>query len=218
MSIDFNAHLGAATRSVSVLEREGKPARGVTLERTYSTTPDDLWDALTNPERLPRWFLPVSGDLKPGGRYQLEGNAGGTITQCVPPRALSLTWEFGGGMSWVEVRLTPEGAARSRLTLCHICPVDDFWSQYGPGAVGVGWDLGLLGLETHLSSGGAAGFDENAVIGSPEGKVYIAEASADWGRAAVAAGEDAARAEAAAKQTTAFYTGAPVPGVEPGSG
>ena len=30
---------------------------------------DDVWDACTNPERIPRWFLPVSGDLRLGGRY-----------------------------------------------------------------------------------------------------------------------------------------------------
>jgi hypothetical protein len=68
MKFNFHAYLGAVTRTVTVLEREGKPARNVTLERLYDTTADDLWDAVTNPERLPRWFLPVSGELKLGGR------------------------------------------------------------------------------------------------------------------------------------------------------
>ena len=94
----------------------------------------------------------------------------------------------------------------SRLTLSHICPVDDHLKKYGPGAVGVGWDLGLLGLALHLRDG-TEQFDEDAFAASAEGKAYITGASDDWKRAAVAAGEDAAAAQAAADLTTAFYTG-----------
>ncbi|MEX0903924.1 MAG: SRPBCC family protein [Pseudohongiellaceae bacterium] len=209
MHTDFTAYLGAVTRTVAELEREGKPARKVTLERMYDTTPDDLWDAVTNPERLPRWFLAVSGDLRPGGHYQLKGNAGGTITECVPPRLLSATWEHGGGVSWIEVRVAAAGESQSRLTLSHICPVDDHWKKYGPGAVGVGWDLALLGLVLYLLDG-ADPLDEEAFSASTEGKTYIISASEDWQRAAVASGDDAAQAEVAAKRTTAFYTRAPV--------
>ena len=85
------------------MERDGRPARAVTLSRGYATSVEDLWDAVTNPERIPRWFLPVSGELEPGGRYQLEGNAGGLITACEPRSHLALTWEFGEDLSWVEV-------------------------------------------------------------------------------------------------------------------
>ena len=70
---------------MSSLERDGQPARAVTLARSYATTVEDLWDAVTNGERILRWFLPISGELAPGGRYQLEGNAGGVITACEPP-------------------------------------------------------------------------------------------------------------------------------------
>jgi len=207
MQFDFSTCLGEVTRTVSELEREGKPVRNVTLERSYDTTTDDLWDAITNPERLPRWFLPVSGELQLKGRYQFEGNAGGRITECVPPRLVSVTWEFGGGIGWVEVRITSEGVARSRLTLSHICPVDDHWEKYGPGAVGIGWDLGLCGLAVHLLDGGSDRFDEDVFAGSIEGKAFIVSAIEDWRRAAVAAGEDPSLAEAAAKLITAFYTG-----------
>ena len=82
MNFDVEGHLGAVERSVWSLERDGQPARAVTLSRSYSTAVEDLWDAVTNSERIPRWFLPVSGELEPGGRYQLEGNAGGVITAC----------------------------------------------------------------------------------------------------------------------------------------
>lgn len=206
MKSDFDSYLGAVSRTVTELEREGKPARNVTLERTYDTEADDLWDAVTNPERLPRWFLPVSGDLRLGGRYQCEGNAGGTIIDCVPPRFLSATWEFGGGVSWIEVRIAPAGQARSCLTLSHICPHDDHWKRYGPGAVGVGWDLALLALARHFVDG-TDRLDEEAFAASTEGQAYISGASEDWRRAAVASGEDAVHAAAAARRTTAFYTG-----------
>ena len=105
MNFNVEGHLAAVERSVSSLEREGRPARAVTLSRSYATTVEDLWDAVTNGERLPCWFLPVSGELEPGGRYQLEGNAGGVITACERPSRLALTWEFGGDVSWVEVGL-----------------------------------------------------------------------------------------------------------------
>ncbi|NLS08464.1 hypothetical protein HGQ17_00265 [Nesterenkonia sp. MY13] len=31
------------------------------FERLYSTTPSDLWDAMTTPERLARWFGTFTG-------------------------------------------------------------------------------------------------------------------------------------------------------------
>ena len=84
MQIDVARVLGLVTRSVRNFEKDGKAASAVTLSRRYDTSVDDLWDALTSKERIPRWFLPVEGDLQLGGKYQLKGNAGGTITACTP--------------------------------------------------------------------------------------------------------------------------------------
>lgn len=86
--MDTSRALGTEFREVREVEQEGKPARAVEGSRFYSTETDDLWDALTNAERIPRWFLPIRGDLRLGGRYHLEGNAEGTITRCDPPQAL----------------------------------------------------------------------------------------------------------------------------------
>lgn len=213
MNIDVERHLGSVERRVASLERDGKPARAVTLSRTYDTTVDDLWDALTNAERLPRWFLPVSGDLEPGGRYQLEGNAGGSITACDPPSHLALTWEMHGDVSWVEVRLAVEDGDRALLTLTHTAYVSDHWETYGPGAVGVGWDLGLLGLALHIANPDLEKVaDENEFAASPEGKAFIVGSSDDWCRAAIAFGTDAGEAHEAAERTRAFYTGEGAPG------
>ncbi|HWL61260.1 MAG TPA: SRPBCC family protein [Steroidobacteraceae bacterium] len=208
MTVEVAHHLGAVRRSVRSLERDGRPARAVILTRTYDTDQADLWNALTSPERLPRWFLPVEGDLKLGGRYQLKGNAGGTITDCEPPAHLGLTWEMRGQVSWVEVRLERESATRTRFTLTHTAPLSDFWKQFGPGAVGVGWELGLMGMALHLADP-AAKFDEVAFAASPESRVYMTGSSEKWGEAAIAGGEDPDQARAAVRNTTAFYTGQP---------
>jgi uncharacterized protein YndB with AHSA1/START domain len=207
----FTNPLGAEFRRFEDREHEGKPARVVVAARTYDTHTEDLWDALTNRERIPRWFLPIEGDLKVGGRYQLQGNAGGTITRCEPPQALDITWEFGGGMSWVTVRLEPEGE-RTRLTLEHIVrasDVDEHWARFGPGAVGIGWDLTLRGMGLHLAGGGAP-VDRQAVNGwmaSEEGKAFMRASAKAWCEAHIAGGEDPEVARGMAERTAAAYTG-----------
>jgi uncharacterized protein YndB with AHSA1/START domain len=212
--IDVSMQVSTVQRRVGERSEATGEARAVTLTRTYDTTLDDLWDALTNPERIPRWFLPVSGDLRPGGHYQLEGNAGGTIERCDPPRTLRATWEFGATVSWIEVELSPVGDGQARLELAHITLVadDDKWARFGPGAVGVGWDLALLGLSLHVQSGGSADPDEaRAWTASEEGREFITRCAEGWQAADVAAGRDPDEGRAAAERTAAFYTGAPAP-------
>ena len=204
---DVRDYLRAVERTVSSLERDGKPARAVTVARSYKTTVGDVWDAVTNGERIPRWFLPISGELKLGGRYQLEGNAGGVITACERPSYLAVTWEFGGDVSWVEVRISDDGAGQARLTLTHTAHLSEHWSEYGPGAAGVGWELGLMGLTLHLAQPSAPRPDEAAFSASPAGKAFIAGSSEGWGQASIVAGTDTEAALAAASRTTAFYTG-----------
>lgn len=207
MTLDFERHLGAVERSVAVVTRDDKEARAVILTRRYATDIQDLWDAITNPERLPRWFLPVEGDLKPGGHYQLKGNAGGRIDLCEPPQRLDLTWEFGDHPpSWVEVRLSADESDQSQLELRHIAHPDQFWDEYGPGAGGIGWELGLVGLSFHLDDPETA-FDEAGISSSPEGKALIAASSKAWAEADIAAGAAADAALAAGRRTHEFYTG-----------
>src|SRR5262245_41863991 len=203
---------GAELRQVESREHLGKPALVATLIRSYDRTVDDLWDAITTPERLARWFLPVEGDLKLGGRYQLKGNAGGTITRCERPEALDLTWEIMGGTSWVNVRLAADGR-KARLTLEHIAHKDgigeEHLKQYGPGAVGIGWDLALEGLARHLLKP-AVSLDHEAFEAwttSSEGKAFVRASGEAWGDAHAASGQDPDEARAQAQRTIAFYTG-----------
>ena len=70
-----------------------------------------------------------------------------------------MTWVYGpapepGAASEVEIRLSPEGEDRTAFDFAHTAIVpDEMWDEYGPGAVGVGWDGGLLGLGLHLRGG-----------------------------------------------------------------
>lgn len=211
MTIDVPAFLRGARREVEFTQKEGKSAKLVRLSRAYSTDQAGLWDAITNKERIPRWFLPVTGDLRLGGSYQLEGHAGGSILVCEEPKHFEITWEFGGEVSWVEVTLNVLGRDKTELVLEHVALDSDKWENYGPGAVGVGWDQLLMGLDLHIKGGGQkvdpALFMEWAM--SKEGKAFAAGSSQAWSEASVRAGTDPIKAMAAAEKTTAFYTGVP---------
>src|SRR5918999_1598894 len=179
--IDPVATAGLVTREVHSGSRDGTPTKIAIARRTYRTDQADLWDALTNAERIPRWFLPISGDLEPGGRYQLEGNAGGVIERCDEPESFAVTWEYGQMMSWLDVTLTPAGDGTT-LELAHEAHVDpDMWGQFGPGAVGVGWDRALMGLGEHIESG--APVDKEQALAFPtstEGVEFVQRAATDW--------------------------------------
>ena len=210
--MDYTNAFGAEFREVDDRTREGRPVRTVVATRVYATNRDDLWNALTDAERIPRWFLPVSGQFEPGGRFQLEGNAAGSILRCEPPESLEVTWEFGGNVSWVHLRLAQEDE-RTRLTLEHLIPKDEaseaHWKQFGPGATGVGWDLSFVGLALHLESGGKAvdRSEAEAWMGSDAGKAFLRDSARLWGDAHRKAGEAPEVAEAMARRTADFYTG-----------
>jgi uncharacterized protein YndB with AHSA1/START domain len=202
--------IGAVDRGLKSVVRDGQPARMIVASRVFETDIKDAWDAVTNPKRIARWFSPISGELRLEGRYQIEGNASGMITACEPPKRFVATWEFGGGISWIEVRLSSESESRTRLVLEHIALIDDYghWEKYGPGAGGVGWELGLLGLHLHVESKGASVTKEGeAWAMSDEGKRFQKLSSDAWGEISILFGTDAALARAAADRTTAFYTG-----------
>lgn len=208
MSFDPTAYLGTTARAVETLEREGKPAKAIIASRLYPTDAADLWQALTSPARLARWFGQVTGDLHRGGRYDIKDNAGGTITECIEHHRIALTWEYADTVSWVEATLVPE-AGGTRLELKHIALVDAFWTEYGPGAGGVGWDLALLGLVRHLAEPATEVLleSEPGWMESQVAKDFIRGASTSWAEAAIADGEPESKARDAGERTRRFYTG-----------
>jgi uncharacterized protein YndB with AHSA1/START domain len=211
--IDVAHQINAVRRRVGTRTLAAGEARTVVVSQVYAAAVEDVWDACTNAERIPRWFLPVSGDLELGGRYQLEGNAGGTIERCDPPKSFFITWEAGGQVSWVEVRLQAQAQAeaRTRLEIEHIAHVgDDLWAQFGPGAVGIGWDSIFLGLSQHLSGSPAVDPSNSAAwIASAEGRQFMTLSGERWREAHVASGAGETQAREMAARTIAAYTGPP---------
>jgi uncharacterized protein YndB with AHSA1/START domain len=103
------------------------------LERTFAASPEDVFDAWTNPAVLERWWgIGEEGsspgcdvDLRVGGRYVLrmrdsasgeEHVVGGEYREVERPRRLVYTWSWQGGpdpghVSVVTVEFRPEGDA-----------------------------------------------------------------------------------------------------------
>ena len=80
----------SASRRVVGTLRSANGAGTVRIEDRYGTDVEDLWSALTDPERLARWYGEVEGDLHEGGQFRvyLEGpdiNAAGANRGMRPP-------------------------------------------------------------------------------------------------------------------------------------
>lgn len=213
--VDIAAQLGAVDRGIRTIDVDGVPSYMQTLSQSYPSPLDDVWEALTTPDRITRWFLPISGELRLGGRYQLEGNAGGEVLTCEPPAddhaSFRVSWEFGGGAAtYLTVRLATERRG-TRLELEHVAAVDTLppgmWEQFGPAGTGMGWDSGLLGLALHLTAPEARPADVEAWTMSDEGKAFLRGSADAWAAAQIADGTDPAAAKAAADQTYGMYTG-----------
>jgi uncharacterized protein YndB with AHSA1/START domain len=180
MIIDIAKHLGAIDRRVE--RRPGIDGAGeqvsVTLRRSYPAEIEDVWDAITDPERIKRWFMPVSGDLKVGGTFQLQGNAGGEILACEPPESLRLTW--GDPSSIADLTLT-EDETGTVLELTQTVPIEIARSGAGALWVGPGWDGALMGLGLHL--GGETIDDPAAMAVSPEVQEFSRQSVHAWAAA-----------------------------------
>ena len=182
------------------------------LRRDYAAPVEDVWDALTDAERIGRWLMPVSGDLRLGGTYQLEGNAGGEILACDPPKALKVTWVYGepAGISELEVRLSPAGGGRTTLEIEHVAEVpEDFWKLYGPGATGIGWELALLGLDEHLAGTDRTPEEKANAHLDPGLRSYMTRSAEAWADVHRGTGVPADEVEAARQATLAAYAPSP---------
>ena len=196
---DLIAALDQAGRAVADADLRDGLAHVVELRRAVHAPVADVWDACTDPERVRRWFLPLTGDLRPGGTFQLEGNAGGTITTCEPPHRLEVTWRFGGAEpSLVSLELTAVGQDTTELVLRHTVPDDDHWAQFGPGAVGVGWEGAISGLAAFIA-GEERSNDPQSMV------AFMRRSAVLWGAAHQASGACAEAAHEKAARTSAFY-------------
>jgi uncharacterized protein YndB with AHSA1/START domain len=207
--IDIDHQINAVARSVGARTIDTGEAHVVTVSQSYHTDTEDLWDAVTNIERIPRWLMPISGDLTVGGSYQLEGQANGTILTCDPPKNFTATWEYGGNVSWIDVSISSDGKDSARLVIDHIIGIDDqIWSEFGPGAVGIGWDSMLLGLAIHLGTGESIdpSFGQQWT-GTDDGRRFMTLSGEGWYTANVTRGEDPATARALTERCIKAYLG-----------
>jgi uncharacterized protein YndB with AHSA1/START domain len=128
-------------------------ARVAVFSRTYATTVEDLWDACTDPERLRRWYTPVTGDLRVGGRFEQVHMGSGTILVCDAPHLLKVS--LGSGADEIELRLSPGAeAGTALLELQHATTLDSH--EIGGETydaifcMGGGYYPRLLALDLHL--------------------------------------------------------------------
>jgi len=208
---DILDELGATSRGVRRQRSDGTEEVVVVIRRTYDAAVEDVWAAVTDPDRLRRWLLPVTGDLRVGGTFQLEGNAGGDIRRCEAPHRLSVTW--GMESSVVDVRLAADGDERTVLDLEHSVPLEIAGSGAGALYVGPGWDVSIHGLADFLA--GVVVDDPAAWEGTLEGQRFSARSIAAWTEA-IAAGDTATADEiaVAAEVARAQFT----PDLQPGDG
>lgn len=207
MNTDMWSGFGSTARSLRSGTRDGEQVRVLVLEKRYDAPRPDVWNAVTTAARISRWLGPVSGDLEPGGRYQVEGNAGGTVLHCEAPERLEVTWEFGGDVTWVLLTLAVDGPG-TRLRLEHSAAVDqEKYGEFGPGAVGIGWEMAFGGLSKHLADPGFAPGEPDWT--DPGYPAFVRESGEGWEAADVAAGADPEQARAAAQRCVAAYTTLP---------
>ena len=121
----------------------------VRMEDLYDTSPDDLWSALTTPERLARWIGEVSGDLRVGGTFEARFTSGwegpGRVEVCRRPERLLLVMMPGTvDETEIEATLTAVGD-RTRLVIEERgIPIEHL-----PGH-GSGWQAHIEDLGAHL--------------------------------------------------------------------
>jgi uncharacterized protein YndB with AHSA1/START domain len=160
-------------------------ARVAVFTRSYNTTLEDLWDACTNPERLRRWYVPVTGDLRLGGSFRQMNMGSGTIVACEPPHLLKLS--LGSGADEIELRLSPgpaDGTTTLELQHATTCDSHDIGGQTFDAifCMGGGYYPRLLALDLHLRGTLPDDYDSAAFHLNPEMRSTI-----DRGSAAMAA-------------------------------
>jgi len=114
----------------------------VRMEERLDTGIDDLWAAVTDPERLAHWYGEVEGELSQGGEFRvriaLSGERTGRVDACEPPQRLLLTMrdpdrQPGQPEQLVhDARLIAEGARTRLVWEVRGMPVD-LLPAYGAG-------------------------------------------------------------------------------------
>lgn len=136
------------THVLGRIEQTGEHV-AVLFDRRYPTSQEDLWQACTDPERLGRWFAPVTGDLRPGGDFTIHFDDDDTpvcrVRTCAPPGRLVWEWPLREVSSVVTAEITADGDG-ARLVLRH----ERLTSAQAAGYA-AGWDTYVRRLEADLA-------------------------------------------------------------------
>jgi uncharacterized protein YndB with AHSA1/START domain len=149
-----------ATRIIgSLRSADGKGV--VRMQDRFDTDIDDMWSALTDPDRLARWYGQVEGDLRPGGQFRLYvedagSDATGRVEACEPPRRLRVTaretdesYLRGNGVppydGVIEVTLTADGDQTILVIEVQGMPLDVV------AFYGAGWQIHAENLAAYLA-------------------------------------------------------------------
>ena len=133
--------------------------REVRIVRTFSATPEEVFDAWIDADALMHWMVPIPGgktkaelDPRVGGRYRIEmiGNGEtypheGEYLRVERPRLLEFTWISNAtkrerSVVTVELRAIGEGATELTLTHKRLPSADSARSHEE------GWNIGLTRL------------------------------------------------------------------------
>jgi uncharacterized protein YndB with AHSA1/START domain len=102
-------------RGVVTTEADGR--QRLEFRRSWPEPIEDVWAALTEPDRLARWIGAYDGARGPGGTgtftmtYEEGEHAGEpmTVVECDPPRRLVVEWVQADAQGWrVDVDLSTE--------------------------------------------------------------------------------------------------------------
>jgi uncharacterized protein YndB with AHSA1/START domain len=114
----------------------------VRMEDRLDTGIDDLWRALTDPERLAHWYGEVDGELSEGGEFRvritLAGERTGKVEACEPPQRLLLTMRDPDPQpgqpeqTVIEAQLIAEGAQTRLVWETRGMPIE-LLPAYGAG-------------------------------------------------------------------------------------
>jgi uncharacterized protein YndB with AHSA1/START domain len=107
------------------------------MQRRLAHSPEKVWAALTEPDRLAEWFpATVRADLREGGDVEFGFGPAGTVTDLDPPRLLAFTW----GEDHLRWEVEPDGAG-SVLRLVHT-----FTDRPGAASFAAGWHTCIAAL------------------------------------------------------------------------
>jgi uncharacterized protein YndB with AHSA1/START domain len=118
-------------------------------EDVYATGIDDLWQAITTPERLARWMVDLTGEFRLGGTWAVvpEGDAPswatGAVTACDAPRSFTTTWHAVEEDPTEVVVTLEEVEGGTRMRLVHTGIRSIFY--------GAGWQTYLERLAAHVA-------------------------------------------------------------------